>query len=302
MTEHNLSVTIDIEDWYHIPSVCGSPFSVYKDVGEFFGRWNDNYDYLSKPTKRVLDILDEFNIRATFFVVADVIEHYPGLVESIVEKGHELACHGLHHTCKIDYKSKQPMMGNSEFEKITLNAKRDLEKISGEEVVGYRAPNAYIAGWMIDSLEKIGFRYDSSVCVNSLYNKTDSLLRKVSSYPYYPKRNSLEVGKERYLKEFPWAYWEVFNLKIPTSGGPLLRFLGANVILKGLRQSLNRGHTIFYFHPIDISLDNFPVIGKGRPLYWIMKGDMIERRIRYILKSLADVDKMCIKDILEEIS
>ena len=59
---NTLSVTVDIEDWYHIPSVTGSPFSVYKDVEEFFERWNEKYDYLSDPTGRVLDLLDEFDI------------------------------------------------------------------------------------------------------------------------------------------------------------------------------------------------------------------------------------------------
>ena len=49
--------------------------------------WNGRYDYLTEPTKRVLDMLDEYDIKATFFVVADVVEHYPGLVESIVERG-----------------------------------------------------------------------------------------------------------------------------------------------------------------------------------------------------------------------
>ena len=53
---------------------------------------------LRKPTKRVLDMLDEYDIKATFFV--DVVDHYPGLVESIVERGHEIGCHGLHHACK----------------------------------------------------------------------------------------------------------------------------------------------------------------------------------------------------------
>jgi len=100
---NTLSITVDIEDWYHIPSVTGSPFSVYKDVNEFFEGWTGRrYDYLSlrKPTKRVLDMLDEFDVTATFFVVADVVDHYPGLVEEIVERGHEIGCHGLHHACK----------------------------------------------------------------------------------------------------------------------------------------------------------------------------------------------------------
>ena len=60
-------------------------------------------------------------------------------------------------------------MGKDEFEQRTFSAKKILEKY-----IGYRAPNALIGGWMVDSLEQIGFRYDSSVSVNSLYNKTDS--------------------------------------------------------------------------------------------------------------------------------
>ncbi len=69
---NNLIVTVDIEDWYHIPSVCGSDFSVYRDVDDFFNRWEDRYDYLTEPTGRALDLLDQFNINATFFVVADI--------------------------------------------------------------------------------------------------------------------------------------------------------------------------------------------------------------------------------------
>jgi peptidoglycan/xylan/chitin deacetylase (PgdA/CDA1 family) len=269
---------IDIEEGYHIPSVTGSPFAVYKDVDEFFDKWKGRYDFLSEPTKRVLDMLDEFDVNATFFVVADVVEHYPGLVESIVERGHEIACHGLNHACKIDPKTKEPLMSVKEFEERTLEAKKMLERVCKDKVIRYRAPNALVGGWMLDSLEKIGFKYDSSISVNSLYNKTDSSLDGVSSHPYYTKKNGLEIGEEKgkNFVEFTWAYWNVFgfnfNFKIPTSGGPMLRFLGAHVILKGLNQSTKRGHTVFYFHQIDISNDKFPEVGKGRPLYWIVKG------------------------------
>ena len=193
---NTISITIDIEDWYHIPSVTGSPFSVYKDVNEFFKGWTGRYDYLTEPTKRVLDMLDEFDINATFFVVADVVDHYPGLVESIAERGHEIGCHGLHHACKIDPKTKEPLMSVKEFEERTLEAKEMLERVYKEEVVGYRAPNALVGGWMRDSLEKIGFKYDSSISVNSLYNKTDSSLERVSSYPYHLKKNGLEIGED----------------------------------------------------------------------------------------------------------
>ena len=86
-------------------------------------------------------MLDEFDVKATFFVVADVVEHYPGLVESIVERGHEIGCHGLHHACKIDPKTKESLMSVKEFEGRTKKAKRMLERGCREEVIGYRAPN-----------------------------------------------------------------------------------------------------------------------------------------------------------------
>ncbi|MCD4740967.1 MAG: polysaccharide deacetylase family protein [Desulfobacteraceae bacterium] len=295
----SLSVTIDIEDWYHIPSVCGSSFSVYNSVEDFFEQWDSKYDYLSRPTKKILDLLDEFNITATFFIVADIAEHYPGLIESIAKRGHEIGCHGAHHTCKLDQRTKKPMMSIEDFETGTIKAKKILEKISGEEVIGYRAPNAMVAGWMLDSLEKIGFKYDSSVSKNSLYNKTDSSLEGVSSIPYHPSAGSLEPALSRNLVEFPWAYYDM-GFKIPTTGGPMLRFLGARLILKGLKQSLNRGHTVFYFHPIDISDEKFPDIGKGRPLYWTQKGKIIETRIRYILNNLEGVKIVPLKDMLSD--
>ena len=295
---HGLSLTIDIEDWYHIPSVCGSPFSIYKDVEEFFENWESNYDYLSEPTIRVLNLLDDFKIKATFFVVGDVVKRYPGLVESIAERGHEIGCHGSYHSCKIHPKTKMPLISVEEFRKRTLKAKGMLEKAYGKRVIGYRAPNALVGGWMLDELERLDFKYDSSVCVNSLYNKTDSSLKGVSSRPYYPRRNHLDIGEERNFVEFPWPYYEIVGFKMPSGGGPVLRFLGANLILRGLKQSLKRGHTVFYFHPIDISNSKFPEIGRGRPLYWLFKGEMIEKKIRHILINLKHIKKVPLGECL----
>jgi peptidoglycan-N-acetylglucosamine deacetylase len=304
MTEkanNRLAITVDIEDWYHIPSVCGSPFSVYKDVDYFFEKWDKRYDYLTEPTYRVLRLLEKNNVKATFFVVADIAQHYPGLVESIADAGHEIACHGLHHRCKIDPKTKNTLTDRETYEKETKLAKGILEKIAGDKVIGYRAPNAFIAGWMIDSLREMTFRYDSSVSVNSLYNKSDSALKGVSSYPYYPKKGSLEPDGSGDFIEFPWSYWDIWGIKIPTSGGPMLRFLGAHIILKGLIQSLTRGHTVFYFHPLDISREEFPNIGHNRPLYWAIKGKIIEDRICYLLRFLRNkgIPMKPIRDIVE---
>lgn len=290
--EQSLSITVDLEDWYHIPSVCGSPFSVYSSVDDFYKQWPYRYDYLNEPTARVLDLLDEFSVKATFFIVADLVNHYPGLVESVVARGHEIACHGLDYSCKLHPGTRKPIFSCREFEERTAQAKKMLEAVCGEEVIGYRAPNVLVAGWMLDSLEKVGFKYDSSVCVNSLYNKTDSDLKGVCSYPYNPQQGLLEPGDNRSFIEFPWSYLDICGFKIPTSGGPMLRFLGSFIIASGLEQSMKRGHTVFYFHPLDISQERFPQIGKGRPLYWAVKGSLIEKRIRYILQKFSNVRKV----------
>ena len=293
-----LAVTVDVEDWYHIPMVTGTTFSKYKDVQEFLQNWKGRYDYLTEPTGRMLQILDDFNLKATFFVVADVTELYPGLVEQIASRGHEIACHGLHHACKTSSRTKEPLMSQGEFEERTVRAREMLEKASGQKVIGYRAPAAYVSGWMIDSLEKLGFKYDSSVSVNSLYNKTDSVLRGVDSRPYYPRVGRLEPGDKRGILELPWPYLD-FGLKFPTGGGPMLRFFGARYIMLGLKQSLKRGPTIFYVHPIDICEERFPVgFSRHRPFFWAIKGWIVESRIRWILNNL-DTRLVCCRDMLD---
>jgi peptidoglycan/xylan/chitin deacetylase (PgdA/CDA1 family) len=293
MTDRAISVTVDVEDWYHIPSVTGSPFSRYPDVDHFFRAWgNRRYDYLTIPTYRVLDMLHERGIKATFFVVADVVEHYPGLVQAIAADGHEIACHGLHHACKIDPKTKRPLVTPEEFERRTREARSILEEASGRKVVGYRAPSAYVAGWMLDVLEKIGFRYDSSICANSLYNKTDSGLDGISTASYCPEPGRLTPANghgRMALVEYPWPRLEVAGVKLPAAGGPMLRFLGAGYIKAGLRQSLGRGGSLFYFHPIDISSEKFPGgFSVKRPFYWWIKGSVVEKRINGILDTYND--------------
>ena len=253
------------------------------------------YDYLSEPTKTVLNLLKKYDIKATFFVVADIINHYPGLVNLIVKNGHEIGCHGLNHLCNLDPKTKKALINTSQFETKNKTAKNMLEKIYKKKVIGYRAPNAYFGKWMFKSLDKIGFFYDSSISANSFYNKTDMDLKNVKSIPYYPIINNY-----RFI-EFPWPYWNIFGLKIPTSGGPMLRFFGANVILKGLKQSLKRGTTVFYFHPLDILNASFPMT---RKFFWMFRGELIIKRIKYIFDNIlkSGVKFKCLGDIVLNIN
>lgn len=285
INQNVLAVSVDVEDWYHVPAVTGSSFSEFENVHEFFEKWDERYDYLTEPTHRTLDLFDELEITATFFVVADVVDNYPGLVKSIADRGHEIGCHGLHHECAIDPDTKEPRFSREEYKDQIEAAKHKLEEAAGQEVVGFRAPNAYVGGWVLDVLEELGFKYDSSVARNSLYNKTDQELDGIGTSPYVPKRESLDPGGDRGLIELPWPYYDTGLGRIPTAGGPLIRLFGCHVVQAGVKQSLERGDSVFYFHPIDIARDSFPKVGntRRRPAYWLFKGKITEHRIKSLL-------------------
>ena len=286
ITNNKIALTIDIEDWYHTPAVTGSDFSYYKDVDYFMLKWKDRYDYLTEPTLRILNILNEFDLKATFFIVADIIKYYPTLIDSILKNGHEIACHGLHHAIKINSKTKSPSFSVTEFEERTGLAKEILEKNTGQKIIGYRAPGAYIGEWMFASLYKLGFKYDSSISSNSFYNKTDINISKISSTPFkIYNKNEMET-----LTEIPWSFNKIAGIKLPTGGGPFLRFFPTCYSIAGLNNSLKRGDSVFYFHPIDISLEKLPNLASSnsrRPFFFKTNGGKTEIKIRRILTTFA---------------
>jgi len=299
--ESKLAVSVDVEDWYHVPAVSGAPFSPYDSALEFLESWDGEYDYLTDATYRTLNLFDEIGIKATFFVVADVVENYPGLVEEIADRGHEIECHGLHHECAIHPETKAARFTREEYRERIAEAKRILEDASGQEITGFRAPNAYVGGWMLDVLEDLGFEYDSSVARSSLYNKTDANLDGVGTTPYTPARGSLVPGDEQRILEFPWPYYDLNVAKLPSGGGPVIRLLGYHIVERGIQQSLQRGHTIFYFHPIDIARESFPREGnlKKRPAYWLGKGKTAERRIKKVLTNRTERQRTTCSELFD---
>lgn len=95
----------------------------------------------------VLDLLGGMGVKATFFCTAFFAERRPHLVQRIVHEGHELASHAFHH---------------SDFKIEDLAISRDvLQKISGQSIVGYRAPR--MAEVSMEQLRQAGYLWDSSL-------------------------------------------------------------------------------------------------------------------------------------------
>jgi peptidoglycan-N-acetylglucosamine deacetylase len=105
---------------------------------------------------RLLRIFREYDMRSTFFVPGWVAERYPDAIEAIVAGGHEIGHHGYLH--------ESPNGCTKEDERYWFERALDsLQRISGQRIVGYRAPSFDISLATPALLNEAGFTYDSSL-------------------------------------------------------------------------------------------------------------------------------------------
>ncbi|HEU4428827.1 MAG TPA: polysaccharide deacetylase family protein, partial [Myxococcota bacterium] len=85
MTSPHHLLTVAVEDYFQTAGLA--PW-----IG--VDRWSRLESRVEVGTRRTLDLLDEFGIHATFFVLGWVAERAPGLVREISARGHEIASKG----------------------------------------------------------------------------------------------------------------------------------------------------------------------------------------------------------------
>jgi len=225
------AMTIDVEDYFQV-----SAFAPYiaRERWEFIPcRVESNVD-------RILALLNEEGAKATFFTLGWIADRYPAMITRIVSNGHELASHGWGHHRVSD-------QNPHEFHEDITRSKAILEDISGQAVLGYRAPSFSIGRhnqWALDVLEKAGYRYSSSIYPvrHDHYGIPDA-----PRFAYYPRG----AGS---LLELPITTIRLFRQNIPAGGGGYFRLWPYPVsrwFLKRLNQ-LERRSAIFYFHPWEI--------------------------------------------------
>jgi peptidoglycan-N-acetylglucosamine deacetylase len=283
---NHIAMSIDLDDWYHNPAITGSSFSIYKSVNEFFHDWKDPFDYITESTLKIIELFKTYNISATFFVIADQVERYPVIMKSLKNSQHEIACHSLHHQIPIDSKKKELIQSKEEWKNDLIQAKYILENYFEREIVGYRAPGAYFANWMVPYLEHCGFKYDSSISYNSLYNKTNVKLLNIPQNPYLLNSDDLSNCKpDSKIIEFPWSNYNFFGFRIPTAGAYFFRLLGYHFFKYVINQNLKYSDTMFYMHSFDISNFRVPLkIIKQRPFFWVNKGDRTLSKLQMMVE------------------
>lgn len=176
-------LTIDVEEWYAEKIFKG--FKPKKDK-----------DYVLESTFPLLDLLEKYNIKATFFVVGTVLQKYPSLIKKIDKQGHEIACHGFSH---------KPLhwLTPKEFEGEIVEYRKIIYQTTQKYPKGFRAPSCSLTNttkWALPILKKHGFIYDSSILPLKLGNYgVDSAPQR----PYCIDFNDVCKEKDNGLIEFP---------------------------------------------------------------------------------------------------
>jgi polysaccharide deacetylase family protein (PEP-CTERM system associated) len=198
--------SIDVEDWY-------------QGVGVPMRRWNQFEPRVRRSMTALLDLMAEHDVRATCFVLGKVAEEHPQLVQDIHAAGHEVATHGYAHKEVYD-------LSQERFRSNLQRSIRLLQDVTGEAVVGYRAPYFTITRrslWAIDVLAEEGIRYDSSIhpVLHWRYGIPEAgrdpssitapqgqqlLEVPVSTFPLVDGVN-LPVAGGAYLRIYPYWFW-----------------------------------------------------------------------------------------------
>ena len=236
-------LSIDVEDYYQV-----SNFENRVDRRD----WDKYPSRVGANTRRLLDLLDRHQVRATFFVLGWVARRFPGLVRDMVRQGHEVGCHSYWH--RLIYQQSP-----EEFRQDLRLARDVIESAAGTRVTAYRAPSYSITReslWALDILKEEGFCYDSSIFPT--YHPRYGIPEAKS----FPHRLNSERGT---LWEFPPSVVQFWGWNVPVAGGGYFRLYPAQWTAYGFRHINRLGHPgVFVIHPWEIDPDQ-PRLDELRP-------------------------------------
>ena len=247
MKRGKILLSFDIEE-FDLPREHGQKISLEEGV-----------EVSSHGLEKILRVLKENDIKATFFITGNYAKNRPDMVARIREEGHEIACHGVDH-----FNPKSTDIEES---------KKIVEKVSGVKVIGYRQPRMSTINYK--ELARCGYKYDSSV-----------------NPAFIPGRyNHLNMPRTSFMKED--------ILEIPTSVATLVRIplfwlalhmFPVSIYVKMAKMSIKKtGYFATYFHPWEFAseLRSYKVV----PSYIRRNsGEDLAARLEMVIRELKDYE------------
>lgn len=229
---------------------------------------------------RILGLLADYKIPATFFVPGHTVDSFPAVVEAIAAAGHEIGHHSYAH--------RDPSIQTAEEERADMErAFASLERVVGLRPEGFRSPSWDYSRATLSLLLEFGFLYDSSLFAQDFH-------------PYHPRLNDrisadepLLPGQEANIWEFPVDFslddWPHFTFNFsplrPGLSAPSKVFEIWAADFDYMHERIERGVLTYTMHP--------QVIGRGHRIA------MLELLIRHILDR-GNVRFMRMVDVAKE--
>jgi polysaccharide deacetylase family protein (PEP-CTERM system associated) len=230
--------SVDLEEWFHIndskwlPSQC----------------WDAQVSRIEVNTNRLLSLLAQHEVKATFFVMGWVAEKFPGLVDKICKYGHSIGYHSYYHEFPRNQTKEQ-------FEEDLVKGIEVIKLLTGLRPSIYRAPNLSLDDkslFIIPILIRHGFVTSSSVRSGRYVHGKD-----VPTKPFKWVVNGDE------LLEFPVNRISLLGKQLTFTGSGYFR-LNPYSLSKYLFG--NSDYNVAYFHPNDVDYEHpkHPALGWKR--------------------------------------
>ncbi len=238
------ALTFDVEEYFQVSAF---EHDIARDA---WGRWPSRVE---ASVKVLLDVLDTHGARATFFTLGYIAQNHPNLIAEIVNRGHELGCHGFEHI-RVHNQSR------SEFRADITRSKKILEDCAGVEVRGYRAASFSISRaefWAFDEMAEVGFTYSSSIY---------PVQRDHYGIPDAPRTPFRPAAEHPQLVEIPISTIRFNGRNFPIGGGGFFRLYPYAVSRYLIRHAnlKEKMRANMYFHPWEFDpgqprIENLPV-------------------------------------------
>ena len=259
--------SIDVEEWYHLEYFKNSKTDKKKSVMDGLHTF--------------IKIINKHNIKASFFIVGELIQTLKKTIKNLDIEGHDIGLHSYFH--------KRPVVQNiNEFIKDTKDTLSEMKSILPNNSFGYRSPCFAIDRERLDEVIKLGIQYDAS----KITQKEHPLYVNLDLDGF--EKQERDIYKKDFFKVFEVSTIKFLGVNIPIAGGGYLRIIPWPIYIWLLKKYLKESTFInFFIHPFELSSMNFdlpentPYLTKFRYNY---KRNKVEKRLNRIIELLKEND------------
>ncbi len=227
--------SVDVEDWFHVLEYAGAPA---------IDQWPLQQSRVEAATLRMLDLLDLYGHRATFFCLGWIAVHHPQVIAEIARRGHEIGSHGHSHALVSS-------LSRDAFARDLDASLEALHRACGQTVKAFRAPGFSIGDeqtWAFGILASRGIDLDASLFLADRAHG-GILLRRERPFEL------VLAGGQRIL-EVPIIPLQLAGRSLPFSGGGYLRVLPQPLLMAAFSAFERKGLAVAaYVHPRELDPD-----------------------------------------------